>query len=450
MPRLTRLEARPRWLMDRSPSDAWHSAADALRPVVLLVFANDYQPGSAGYLRNLRAEMMALQEALALGDELDAPYRVVIETFVDIDRLFDLFGRYNDRIVVFHYGGHARHDALMLEDDDGHPTAAFVEGLATRLGDLAHLALVFLNGCGTRPHVDAIRAACRAPVIATEQAIRDDIASRFAGRFYHDLAQGLTLGQCYRAAESEIRTVAARPAASRRPDADVEATRMLRPAGPSAPSWPWALHLHPEAPEASGWRLVAAARAPEPRPPPAPARQVWFVGPLAGLALAAVSIGGYFALRTDPPPATASIASVELAPPPPAAAEHAAPPPPVAAEHAAPSPLAPPDAAPSPAPAEDRAPPPAIAPRSAPAPEDPAAPSPDTAPRPPPDPPPRPHPNPPSNAQLLGRLDKQLADCQCRSAQATLEALRARRAARPEVLDGYQFRCKTSLPGACR
>ncbi|MCA9541931.1 MAG: hypothetical protein KC620_23705, partial [Myxococcales bacterium] len=221
--------------------DAW-----AQRPVILLTFANDHSGGEhgQGYLRNLRAEMKDITAALERASD---EYEIVVDFFIEASGLFDLFARYHDRIVAFHYGGHAQGDALMLEDADGRPSAALAEGLAGRLGMLPNLSLVFLNGCTTRPHVTALQVGCQAPIIATERAIVDAVATQFARRFYRDLARGLTVGDAFQSAELEVRTQLRRPG---------EAWRMLLPvqAAP-ATEWPWGLHLHTQNPRGTDWRL---------------------------------------------------------------------------------------------------------------------------------------------------------------------------------------------------
>ena len=67
-----------------------------------------------------------------------------------------------DRLVVFHYGGHANGTLLQLEDG-----AESAVGLARLLGQMRSLKLVFLNGCATQGHAALLRDAGVPAVIAT-------------------------------------------------------------------------------------------------------------------------------------------------------------------------------------------------------------------------------------------------------------------------------------------
>ncbi|MCA9538443.1 MAG: hypothetical protein KC620_06115, partial [Myxococcales bacterium] len=232
------------------------------RPIALLTFANDRFGDQAGYLRNLIREQREVERAL---ESADGRLRVVARSNVRLDDLFDLFARYNDRIAIFHYGGHAQADALLFEDDQGRPAEARIRGVAERLGQLPSLALVFLNGCTTAPHVRQIQQHCRVPIIATDVAIKDRVACDFAYRFYDDLSHDRSVIDSYSSAESRIRAELDGPDQARgvdepsraavadgqlRPTAPMrqvltEGMRMLRRVAKVETGWPWPLHLAP-------------------------------------------------------------------------------------------------------------------------------------------------------------------------------------------------------------
>lgn len=307
--------------MSTTPRLTPEPAATDPRPVILLTFANDRFGDRAGYLRDLVREQRQLERALA---DLPADVRVIPCSNARIDDLFDLFARHNDQIIAFHYGGHARPDALVFEDDGGQPAAARVQGVAERLGQLPALRLVFLNGCSTGPQVEVIRRHCRAAIVATDRAIADDVACDFAYRFYDDLSAGRTIEAAFQSAASRVRAEIGGVAEAVRAELAAVADAVHADAAREAPpprrlrmarltrtpaddtGWPW--HLHAD-PERLRWRLTDAL-------PPRPRRWPRALAALATLtALTALAAA---LLAPDPPPATAPPS--DAAPPPPDAA----------------------------------------------------------------------------------------------------------------------------------
>lgn len=253
------------------------SAADEDRPIVLLAFANEWAGEDAAYLRNLAAERKGIRERL----ERRPWIRVVHESNVTVDDLFSLLDKHNDQITIVHYGGHARGDSILVEDGEGGTRPALAEGLAQRLAMLPALRLVFLNGCSTRAHVDALQAACDVAVIATETAIVDEIARAFAVRVYTALVDGRTIAESFASAEAAMRTTGSADGARR-----AEATRMLRPGGAAVAEWPWTLHPGPSGSAGTDWRL------PDAPPPVDPARR-WLWPAVALVAALVLGVAGY-------------------------------------------------------------------------------------------------------------------------------------------------------------
>ena len=114
---------------------------------------------------------------------------VVVEEKASIERIYNVFQKHRDRIAIFHFGGHADGDRLLLQSAF-EPRAAYAEGLATLLGQQRGLKLVFLNGCSTRPQVKRLLDAGVPAVIATARAIDDQMATEFAVAFYQALTTG--------------------------------------------------------------------------------------------------------------------------------------------------------------------------------------------------------------------------------------------------------------------
>lgn len=168
----------------------------------------------------------------------DIPGSAVI--FEVLDALVDASesARHRAQIVGVHYGGHGTDGALMLEDGDGDLGEAFAEGLALALDDLPGLHFVFLNACETSSLVEAVHARVDVPVIATDGAIADDVAARFAARFYAALGTGSPLEVAYRKAEAEFRLKMPSPGHALREDVRFGRPRRS-PRG--EPGWPWRL-----------------------------------------------------------------------------------------------------------------------------------------------------------------------------------------------------------------
>ena len=153
------------------------------KPVILAAFAND----QGRFLESLQSESDAISDALHA--KKDGGYiDLEVQQGASIERLFTLIGRYGNDLAMLHYGGHANGSALDLEASGGGNIAAQGGGLAQLLGSLPNLKLVFLNGCATRGHVEALLGKGVPAVIATSAPVEDSIALQFAKEFYAALA----------------------------------------------------------------------------------------------------------------------------------------------------------------------------------------------------------------------------------------------------------------------
>ena len=248
--------------------------------VVFLAFAQD-RVDDARYLRNLPVEQARIRDALARAVAAGL-CEVVERANATVSDIFDVFQdpAYANRIAIFHFGGHAGGAALLLEDEIGQATTAHAAGFAQFLGEQRGLELVFLNGCSSQGQVDGLLAAGVSAVIATSQAIRDDVATNFAGRLYSGLAGGATLRGAFAQAEGAVRT-----------DAGDTVRSVLRDIENSSSSlddshWPWQLFVAPGArdlaenwslPSAAGDPLYALPAVPPGDLPPAPFKHLhWF------------------------------------------------------------------------------------------------------------------------------------------------------------------------------
>jgi formylglycine-generating enzyme required for sulfatase activity len=215
-------------------------------PIIFLAFANE-QDRSGQYLRDLPEEVRRLQATLeqAQGEGL---CQVVVRPNATLDDILGVFlnSAYRDRIVIFHYGGHANSYQLLLEGANRQTQAIDAAGLAAFLGQQKGLQLVFLNACSTQPQVEALQRAGVPAVIATARAVKDDVAREFASLFYRSLAARAELKRGYLEAESAVKT-----------HHGSGSTRGLYWDEPEiTETWPWA--FYEGKPGAADWRLPEA------------------------------------------------------------------------------------------------------------------------------------------------------------------------------------------------
>ena len=152
-------------------------------PVILAAFANDHSDQTR-FLRNLSEEAKRIQAVLDPAQKL-CP--LVLLPSATLDEILTAFQSYRDRIVVFHYAGHANGFQLLLESSTGGVHRVGAKGLASFLGQQQGLQLVFLNGCSTERQAEDLLNAGVGCVIATTQAIDDGVATDFSARFYTSL-----------------------------------------------------------------------------------------------------------------------------------------------------------------------------------------------------------------------------------------------------------------------
>lgn len=170
-----------------------------MKPLIILSFANDKDDYLPMVIRERKNIFKTLQ------NHHDKGYvQVHKEENTSIADIFDLFNHYNDRIVVFHYGGHAGSTHLQLETQGGESQLADAVGLAQLMGQQKKLQLVFLNGCATRKQVDLLLSNGVKAVIATSVPIQDQMATEFAEQFYNALASQATLEKAFQVARAFV------------------------------------------------------------------------------------------------------------------------------------------------------------------------------------------------------------------------------------------------------
>ena len=214
-------------------------------PIVYLAFAN----AKDAHLDLLKAESRDVLGALT---PLKESGRIEIQREESTERteLFKDLVASGDRLVVFHYAGHANGARLQLEDG-----AQGAQGLARLLGQLRSLKLVFLNGCATEGHVKRLLECGVPAVIATSVKIGDKKAKDFSVAFYTALAKDKSIAEAFDAGRAFLEGMAAAGdditfSASRAADLSVLE---------DAPAIAWNLFTRPDAADdLAQWRLPDA------------------------------------------------------------------------------------------------------------------------------------------------------------------------------------------------
>lgn len=174
------------------------------KPIIFLAFANDREDGIK-HLRNLNKELHGIEEALK---PIKDQFEVIHYEGITLKVLFDRFQEYKDRIVIFHYGGHADGYQLLLETTEGGNQTTYGKGLINFLATFKDsLKLVFFNGCTTENLAEDLANAGLSAVIGTESTINDEVATRLAIRFYNGLANDHSIENAWKQAVGEIEAI---------------------------------------------------------------------------------------------------------------------------------------------------------------------------------------------------------------------------------------------------
>ena len=176
------------------------------RPVILTAFSNVQNDP----LPRLVEEMNEVANILRRADRDELIQHVALSV-PDGRNLLDTIRDYREKIEIFHYGGHARDQILVLNDGQ-----SIVEGIAGMFENLklvrSPLKLVFLNGCATRKQVQVFFNAGVEAVIATKADVNDNLAKIFAVSFYTSLFKnGADLEQAFHDAVKAVKAVHAAP-----------------------------------------------------------------------------------------------------------------------------------------------------------------------------------------------------------------------------------------------
>lgn len=265
-----------------------------MKPIIFLAFAND-KVDNARYLRNLPRELDGIRNALYEAQEAGL-CEVVERANITLEQIFDIFQskKYENRIAVFHYGGHADGYQLLLEtlgtlstvedldkrsdkeinDSQQSPLrglrplttlgnqVAHGEGLVSFLAKQQSLKVVFFNGCSTQQQSSELSIAGVPCVIGTSNAINDDVATELSIRFYKSLGNGAALDSAWEEAIDYTKT--------KRGIANLRGLYRKSKDEVSADAFPWQVFYKQGAETVKEWSLPIAVNKADYGLPPIP------------------------------------------------------------------------------------------------------------------------------------------------------------------------------------
>ncbi|MCI5083097.1 MAG: CHAT domain-containing protein [Saprospiraceae bacterium] len=212
------------------------------KPIIYTAFANQQDD----HLPLLKKESSEIKDALRVLESREF-IKVEREESTELKDLINTFSTYPDQIAIFHYGGHAGHTLIQLEDADAQSA-----GLAKLLGEQKSLQLVFLNGCSTRGQVQQLFAQGVKAVIATSVPIEDSKSLSFASAFYKALANKRSIKLAFEFAKATVETNFKNPPA-------IEIFRGLEVLENKEEShdsdMPWGLYINDGKEQVLEWRL---------------------------------------------------------------------------------------------------------------------------------------------------------------------------------------------------
>ncbi len=213
------------------------------------------------YLRNLANEQRNIRGVLTKAEDAGL-CEIVERSNAAIEDILKVFQdkKYNSRIAVFHFAGHADEYRLLMESFTGQHAPAYRQGLVDFFSRQKNLRLIFLNACSTQQHaLELIKAGIPA-VIGTSQSIADHVAAQLAVCFYNAIANGLSIETAWKDAEDFFNM--------QTPPSDYR--QLYRRYQKHPDRFPWQIHFKPGADKVKTWNLPEAVDDPLFNLPPIP------------------------------------------------------------------------------------------------------------------------------------------------------------------------------------
>lgn len=164
-------------------------------PVIFLAFANS----ATAPLRQLTEEENHIRQLLHSRAKQQQHFHIHPDSHATLSTIRQYLSEYRNQVWLFHYGGHADSEQIMLGAGD-----ANADGVAAMLAEQKGLKLVFLNGCSTQAQVKKLLELGIPAVIATRAPIDDELARQFSGHFYHAMVLGASIGEAFDAAANFV------------------------------------------------------------------------------------------------------------------------------------------------------------------------------------------------------------------------------------------------------
>ncbi len=165
-----------------------------MKPIIYLAFANPKND-----LHHLTSERKAIKDIFD-----NSCISVEHESSTDLDDIFGVFHKFNKRIAILHFAGHADFSFLTLENTKlkGKTLQTLIHH---ELNSNPHsLGLVFLNGCNTWGQVKTLWESGVKCIVATNKEINDELAKNFATKLYQQLINEKTIEDSFKFAKAYV------------------------------------------------------------------------------------------------------------------------------------------------------------------------------------------------------------------------------------------------------
>ncbi|MFK7806992.1 MAG: CHAT domain-containing protein, partial [Saprospiraceae bacterium] len=206
-------------------------------PVIFLAFANTTEDP----LGLLDEERKAICDVL-IPLESKQYFQLYREPTADTEDIVQYLTEFKDRVVLFHYGGHATSEHLILKGEE-----ANADGIAELLAQQDNIKVVFLNGCSTKGQVELLLELGIPAVIATSVPVNDKRAMEFAATFYNAMSNSHTLKEAFETAAAAAKT---------KTDKEVKIYRgVARRDATQHPELPWGLYVSENEQDVLKWKL---------------------------------------------------------------------------------------------------------------------------------------------------------------------------------------------------
>ena len=173
----------------------------AIKPIIYAAFANP-EDNSGAPLPELKIEEARIRDALtsAIAEDASWDYQQGLEA--TRAALVERF--YSNRVAVFHFGGHADPQRLLLPGETPGRQLSNAVLLEDFLSRQESLKFAFFNACSTREWAQNLVRLGVPCVIATSRDVNSEIALEFASVFYQYLAHDATIAEAFAKAKASL------------------------------------------------------------------------------------------------------------------------------------------------------------------------------------------------------------------------------------------------------